>query len=290
MLKKAPTKQSKERTFSQRGLPKRAFKTASSLPPKDTSWGNVATWYDAHLEKGKDTYHEKVVYPHLLRIIGEAKDKRVLDLACGQGQFSRMLSEKGSLVTGIDLGEELITIAKKQNALLPAKKNPITYVHGSADTLSMFSDVSFDIVVCVLALQNIENLSKTIKEAHRVLKDKGTFIFVLNHPAFRNPRQTHWGYDESTDTQYRRVDEYMSESHTRIDMTPGSSKEKKFTVSFHRPLQVYIKALAKAGFVLARLEEWESHKVSEQGPRQKAENKSRKEIPLFMCIEAKKGN
>ena len=71
-------------------------------------------------------------------------------------------------------------------------------------------------------------------------------------------------------------------------MTPGSKTDKKFTVTFHRPLQVFVKALSKSGFALTRLEEWISHKESEKGPRQKAENKSRKEIPLFMCLEAQR--
>jgi ubiquinone/menaquinone biosynthesis C-methylase UbiE len=152
----------------------------------------------------------------------------------------------------------------------------------------MMKDASFDTVVCILALQNIEKLQKTFEEVSRVLKPSGTFIFVLNHPSFRNPRVTHWGYDESQNIQYRRVDEYMSESHHKIDMTPGSHKDKKYTVSFHRPLQVYVKALNKYGLLISHLEEWVSHRSSEKGPKQKAEDTSRKEIPLFMCIQATK--
>jgi hypothetical protein len=125
-----------------------------------------------------------------------------------------------------------------------------------------------------------------MKEVARVLTPHGRFLMVINHPSFRNPRHTHWGYDEHEKVQYRRVDEYMSESKIKIDMTPGSATNKKFTVSFHRPLQVYVKALGKAGFAVTRLEEWESHRASERGPRKEAEDKSRKEIPLFMCIEA----
>jgi hypothetical protein len=49
---------------------------------------------------------------------------------------------------------------------------------------------------------------------------------------------------------------------------------------------VYSKALEKAGFLIQRLEEWESDRESEKGPRQKAENKARKEIPLFLMIQA----
>ncbi len=255
-----------------------------------TSWGSVASWYDTHLEKGGDTYHEKVVYPNLFRILGEIKGMRILDLACGQGQFSRLLRDKGAYVTGVDLGRELIALAEANNkSIKDIGTHKVTYFNGSADDLYMLKDNSFDIVVCVLALQNIEKLQKTIEEAKRVLAQEGSFIFVLNHPSFRNPRHTHWGYDESQNIQYRRVDEYMSESHVKIDMTPGSKTNKKFTVSFHRPLQVYVKALAKQGFLIHRLEEWTSHRESEKGPKKKAEDASRKEIPLFMCIEAKRG-
>lgn len=129
-------------------------------------------------------------------------------------------------------------------------------------------------------------------QASRALKNNGKLFIVLNHPAFRNPKNTSWGFDEQSKTQYRRVDAYLSESHTDIDMTPGAKEEgsKEKTVSFHRPLQVYAKALVKNGFLIARLEEWNSNKKSEFGPRQKAEDKARKEIPLFMMVEAVKVN
>jgi len=75
-------------------------------------------------------------------------------------------------------------------------------------------------------------------------------------------------------------------------MTQGVTDEKKkrYTMSFHRPLQVYFKAFAKAGLCVTRLEEWASHKTSDSGPRKAAEDLARKEIPLFMCLELKKIN
>jgi ubiquinone/menaquinone biosynthesis C-methylase UbiE len=255
----------------------------------DTSWGGVANWYNKHLEGSDDTYHTKVLFPNLLRILGDVKSKKILDLACGQGVFARQLRDAGSYVTGIDIGKELIAIAESKNeSITKTGTHKVTYFTGSADDLFMLKDNAFDIVVCVLALQNIEDLQKTTAEASRVLAKDGRFIFVLNHPSFRNPKQTYWGYNEVEDKQYRHVDEYMSESHVRIDMTPGSEKDKKFTVSFHRPLQVYVKGLSRQGLAITRLEEWVSHKESERGPKQKAENKARKEIPMFMCIEATK--
>lgn len=264
-------------------------KAQSALTPKDTSWGKVADWYNKHLETNDDTYHAKVIFPNMLRILGDISGKKVLDMACGQGIFSEKLRDNGGLVTGVDLGKELIKIAEANSLSVKQKgTHKVTYHVSSSDDMFMLKDASFDVVVCILALQNIENLQKTIQEASRILTTNGTFLFVLNHPSFRNPRQTFWGYNEADDVQYRRVDEYMSESHIKIDMTPGSVKDKKFTVSFHRPLQIYMKALSKAGFAVTHLEEWISHKESEKGPKQRAENKSRKEIPMFMCIKGEK--
>ena len=260
-------------------------------PTPDTSWGKVADWYNKHLETGDDTYHSKIIFPGVTRMLGDVSGKKVLDMACGQGIFSEKLRDSGALVTGVDLGKQLIKIAEEKSLSVKEKgTHKVTYHTASSDDMYMLKDNSFDVVVCILALQNIENLQKTINEASRVLTPAGTFLFVLNHPSFRNPRKTMWGFNEADDTQYRRVDEYMSESNIKVDMTPGSLKDKKFTVSFHRPLQVYMKALSKSGFAITRLEEWISHKESERGPKKRAEDTSRKEIPMFMCIEAQKNS
>ena len=157
-----------------------------------------------------------------------------------------------------------------------------------ATDLSVLGEKRFDVVVLILAIQNIEDISKTFKEVSRVLEPKGKFIIVLNHPAFRVPKKSSWSFDESAKVQFRRVDEYLSESRAEIEMNPSREKGSEKTVSFHRPLQVYSKTLANAGFAISRVEEWTSHKQSEKGPRQIAENKARKEIPLFMCLECSK--
>ncbi|MDE2188761.1 MAG: SAM-dependent methyltransferase, partial [Patescibacteria group bacterium] len=142
----------------------------------------------------------------------------------------------------------------------------------------------------VLALQNIEDFSDALIEAARVLKPEGQLFIVLNHPAFRVPKNSSWQWDENEAKQYRRIDAYMSEAKNEIDMNPGakSTAKKKFTVSFHRPLQSYFKALGKAGFSVVRLEEWVSNKKSNNGPRGAEEDRMRHEIPMFLCLEAVK--
>ncbi len=246
-----------------------------------TSWGNVAGWYDT-VVNDKDSYQVNVILPNILRILDPEKGKKFLDLACGQGFFTHALSAKGAHVTGVDISPELIDIARKH-----AGHNEEFYVSPS-DDLSKFKPKSFDGAVCVLAIQNIERMALTFKEVGRVIADKGRFVLVLNHPTFRIPGKTSWDFDQKNNIQFRRVDEYLSESRSAIDMYPGSPEKKEMTYSFHRSLQAYSKSLANAGFAVARIEEWVSHKESEKGPRKIAEDRARREIPLFMCLECVK--
>ena len=257
--------------------PARTKSASFHVAPATTSWGEVATWYDKHLTEA-DTYHQKVILPNLLRLIDAKKGESILDLASGQGFFTRPLSEKGATLIGVDISEELIAIAKKTSPT-------ITYHVATAEDLSMIDDASIDKVLFVLAIQNIAHIQKVLEETARVLKTGGIFHIVMNHPSFRIPKRSSWEYDEKRKVQYRRIEEYMSESKTEIAMHPGMERSPQ-TISFHRPLQYYFKLLSKAGFMVNRLEEWISHKESDSGPRARAENDTRKEIPLFLYLSA----
>lgn len=244
-----------------------------------TSWGGVAKWYEDLLQ-GEGTYQKEVILPNLLRLLDLKPGMRVLDLACGPGFFSKEFIKKGAKVVGVDIAGELIEIARQSAA------GGEFYV-SSADKLPFIKTGSVDKVVIVLALQNIENAGDVLKECSRVLKGNGILSIVLNHPVFRNPKVTSWGYDEANKIQYRRIDEYLSESKVKIQMHPGENPN-DVTLSFHRPLQYYFKLFAKAGFAVTRLEEWNSNRKSQPGPKAKTEDKARIEMPLFLYLEAKK--
>lgn len=258
-------------------------------PKKDTSWEHVAQWYDAHLE-GEGTYQKELILPNLLRLMDLGKKDAVLDLACGQGFFAREFAKFSPHVLGVDASRSLVALAegkqKEGSNTSHASHAPLFRV-ADADKLPFVSGESIDKIAVVLALQNMENINGVLRECARVLKKGGQLFIVLNHPAFRVPKESSWGWDEKAKVQYRRVDRYLSELKVPIDMHPGS-KESEKTISFHRPLQFYFKAFHKAGFTVAGLEEWNSHKKSEVGPRSAAEDLARKEIPLFLAIIAAK--
>ncbi|MBI3632835.1 MAG: methyltransferase domain-containing protein [Candidatus Vogelbacteria bacterium] len=245
----------------------------------NTGWGNVASWYDDLIETGGN-YQKDVILPDVLSILAIKKGEKVLDLACGQGFFSRAYQALDADVVGVDISKELINIAKNY-------KDGIEYFASPADKLDFLKNSSIDKTTIILALQNISNVQAVFGECSRVLKKNGSLVFVLNHPAFRIPKESSWGFDEKRNVQYRIVDRYMSEFKIAINMHPGGQNS-DFTSSFHRPLQYYFKALKGAGFAVRNLHELISNKESQPGVRAAAENTARKEIPLFMTIEAVK--
>ncbi len=268
-----------------------------------TDWGSVAEKYDKYLNS-ESNYHNEVILPNFLRILGDVSGKRVLDIACGQGFFceaviksaleNKVTGSKKVEVFGFDLGTDLIKIAQ-QNA--GKNKSNINYkVLDAEDFAKEYvgddkNENKFDIIFCVLALQNIENLKKVIENAKNVLSPKGKMIFVINHPAYRIPKSTAWGNVTEVgakEVQYRRVDKYMSEDKIKMDMTPAEKREsfKKYTYSYHRPLQTYFKVFANLGLSVTKLEEWISNKES-VGKNSDRENTARKEFPMFMCLEVK---
>lgn len=247
---------------------------------KQTGWGAVAGEYEAGFIKNEGSYHATVILPNLLRIVAP-KGKKILEVGCGDGFFADAFAKEGGEVTGSDIAEAMVARARENNPNLK-------WYTASADNLSFAKSGAYDTVVVVLALQNIENLQGALAEASRVLTPGGELVAVLNHPAFRIPKKSSWGFDDAAGVQYRRLDAYLSESTEEIDMDPGKEKGKRTTVSFHRPLQVYIKALVKNGFAVTGFEEWISNRQSQSGPRQKAEDTSRKEFPLFLMLKAKR--
>ncbi|MBU6141609.1 methyltransferase domain-containing protein [Patescibacteria group bacterium] len=252
-------------------------------PKARTSWGDVSEWYDTLLEETPGTYQKEVILPELLRLMELNSGTVVADIACGQGFFSRAFAQKSARVVAADIAPELIAAAKQNTP--PSLQKRIRYEVSPADHLAAISTHSTDVATIILAIQNIENVNGVLGEAARILKQNGRLFIVMNHPAFRIPKESAWGWDPKTQTQYRRLDRYISESKVKIQMHPGDKPE-EHTISFHRPLQFYAKALRKHGFLISHMEEWTSHKQSQPGPRAAAEDRARKEFPLFLCIEA----
>jgi SAM-dependent methyltransferase len=251
-----------------------------------TDWQPVANWYDELVGDEGSEYHREVVLPGVLRLLagGDAgmRGRRILDVACGQGVLCRRLVEAGAEPVGVDLAPDLVQAARQRSPDLP-------FFIGDARTLGDVRDLAgpFDAAAIVLAIANIQPIRPVLEGVAGLLRDGGSVVIVTNHPAFRGPGATAWGWDAEAETQYRRVDRYLLPRKEPITTHPGDEPS-GYTWSFHRPIGLYVKACRQAGLLVDAMEEWPSHKRSGPGPRQAAEDRARQEIPMFLALRAVK--
>src|SRR3954462_12493687 len=83
--------------------------------PRPTDWGHVAQWYDDLVGEEGSEFQREVIFPGVLRMLALRPGEKVLDIACGQGAFCRLLAEKGAKVTGVDAALELIRLARERS-------------------------------------------------------------------------------------------------------------------------------------------------------------------------------
>ena len=273
------------------GLPPRpAFVPKSGQPGQaptvggefGTSWEHVAQWYDRMVGDEGSDYHRNVLLPATLRLLNPKPTHNLLDLCCGQGVLSRLLAPLVAQVVGVDLSRALIESARQRTE----GKN-VRYEVADARKLGALADGTFDTAACVMAVHDVDDLPALMRSLAAALKTGGHAVLVFMHPCFRIPRQSSWGWDDLHKTQYRRVDRYITPLGIPISTHPGSDPS-EHTHFFHRPISEYLNALGAAGLAVTACEELAGHRESEPGPRARAENRSRREIPIFLALRAVK--
>lgn len=242
------------------------------------NWDASEQWYTSCVGEKGHYYHQAVVLPNSLRLLG--KFTSLLDLGCGQGVLARHIPESVEYV-GIDLSKALIASAKKMS-------KQAQFFVGDATTELPIEKNDFERAAFILSLQNMERGQGAIQTAGRHVKKGGKLLIVMNHPCFRIPRQSGWGIDDQMKLQYRRINSYMSPQEIPIQTNPGKGGTSETTYSYHHPLSEYCSWLMGEKFVIGAMEEWCSDKKSEGG-KAKMEDRARREIPLFLAILAIKG-
>ncbi|MDE5639947.1 MAG: bifunctional demethylmenaquinone methyltransferase/2-methoxy-6-polyprenyl-1,4-benzoquinol methylase UbiE [Odoribacter sp.] len=112
-----------------------------------------------------------------LKSIEEPETKRLLDVACGTGDFSVAAVKAGVReVTGIDISEKMVEIGRQKVRKLGLEKN-VCLQEGDSERMS-FGDASFDVVTVAFGVRNFENLEKGLQEIQRVLTPGGKVIIL----------------------------------------------------------------------------------------------------------------
>ncbi len=113
---------------------------------------------------------------------GDLNGKKILDIGCGGGILAEALAAKGALVTGIDLAEKSLNIAKLH---LHESSLTVDYQAISAEDMAKQHAGEFDIVACLEMLEHVPDPDSIIQAAHDLVNETGhVFFSTLN----RNPK------------------------------------------------------------------------------------------------------
>lgn len=135
----------------------------------DEKAGSYDAWYETPLGKFVDA-----VETHLaLSMFTPKPGMKVLDVGCGTGNFSLKLARQGVLVTGIDISEEMLAIARSKAAQNPELKMEFKWM--DFNQLD-FEDECFDGVISMTALEFAQDLDHVYAEMYRVLKPGGQLL------------------------------------------------------------------------------------------------------------------
>ena len=109
-------------------------------------------------------------------------EKKVLDVGCGGGILAEALAQRGAMVTGIDMGDAPLGVAKLHQL---ESGLSIDYHKSTAEDFAKDHENAFDVVTCLEMLEHVPDPASVINACARLLKPGGQVFFATLN---RNPK------------------------------------------------------------------------------------------------------
>lgn len=209
--------------------------------PDENGWASAARSWIKNMDAPDHFLRQHIITPLLEERLSALAPKTALEVGCGEGRNCRMLRDFGCSVTGLDPVDALVDAARERD---PSGR----YETGFSESLPFEND-SFDLVLCVMVLGNVNDLGAAITQMARVVKPGGHILIVENTSfasaslASRPAKCPETGRDLKVISKYlmpRQYDFQWGEMQTR---------------NWHRPLSHYMQAFLDAGLTLKRFDE-----------------------------------
>ena len=217
---------------------------------------NAAFWDEAQGDAG-NFWQRELVFPPTLELLGRAE--RVLELACGNGNFARALAARGARVVATDASQAMLDLARSRS---PDAQIDWWRVDATdADQLERIADIAggpFDAAVCNMALMDIAAIEPLFTALPRLLERGAPFVFSVLHPAFNQGPATPLFIERRETAEGRfsergvRVSAYLTAQRLDGVAVVGQPELQPY---FHRPLEALLGAAFACGWALDGLRE-----------------------------------
>jgi 2-polyprenyl-3-methyl-5-hydroxy-6-metoxy-1,4-benzoquinol methylase len=227
-------------------------------------WDTNAELWDSRIEN-PNSWQSTLIAPMVERMLNIQPDERVLDIACGNGLFSRRLAELGAQVVASDFSPKMIELAKQRSTEFGDRiAYHVVDATDEAALLALGEVRSFDAAVCNMALMDMPAIEPLFRAAAKLLKPDGRFVFSVAHPCFNGFERTMQpelpDYDD-VPTYTIKVRRYLSAEVSKGDAIYQQPKQQYY---WHRPLHMLLNSAFASGLVMDWLEE---PKLKRDSPR-----------------------
>lgn len=248
---------------------------------------NAPVWAD-QVRRGYDIYRDFWNNPAFSELTGDLSGRDVLDAGCGEGYNTRIFARHGARMTGVDLSDGMLELARAEERRDPLG---IRYERASFSDMPVFSDGAFDAVVSTMALMDGPDFPGAMREIARVVRPGGMVAYSILHPCFAT-RGMDWVRDEQGRAVKFMVADYFDDSsfvdHWKFSRAPVASGVEPFGIPrFDRKLEDYLNATIAAGLILERISEPRCPE-SACAAFPQSFTKWRRHIPLYFHVRARK--
>ncbi len=236
-------------------------------------WNQNAAFWDDYMGDESNTFHNLLVRPAMERLLAVQPGDKVLDIGCGNGNFSRFLAGLGARVTAIDGSVVMIERARARSERYPEGRSENKTVDRNEETagsmdyrvidvtdsgrLEALGRDTFDAAVSNMAVMDMAVIEPMFGTVHGLLKPGGVFVCSLTHPCFQAPYAVRYAEQEDRDGEMIkrfgiRIERYLAPRPFEGLGIVGQPVPQYY---FHRPLSVLLSTCFEAGFVLDGVEE-----------------------------------
>ena len=207
-------------------------------------WNQNAEFWDHAMGDESNDFHREVVRPKVTELLNPDPADFVLDIACGNGNYSAYLAAKGVSVVAFDYSEKMIELAKKRQSQYADKiEFCIADATDKESLMAMKRNQPFTKAVSNMAVMDITDIRPLFSAVQELLGEDGIFVFATQHPCF-----------------VTLTDKYMT-AHSYYDLAiEGQPKKQCY---YHRSLQEIFDLCFETGFVIDGFYE-ESYKNKEK--------------------------
>lgn len=146
---------------------------------------------DAYADSMRLPFRDAIEKHSLLEMLGDVSGARVLDMACGDGYYTRLLKRSGaSAATGVDVSAEMIRRAEAEE-----KRNPLGCAYRESEVAAFRPSEPADIVVAVYSLGYAgtgEELRAFVRACHDALRPGGRFVGLNDNVRHPPPATASW--------------------------------------------------------------------------------------------------